>query len=148
MKKAEITNNTVVNIIEVDPNNIPDWCADWPEATEDAAIGGTCDGTTFTRPVIVQPVPNSITFAQLLIGLVTETWITEAEGTAWLQGVLPAAVETLITSLPQEQQFIARARASRPSEVLRDDPLVVALGAAQGKTEEELDDFFITYSGV
>ena len=94
------------------------------------------------------PVPASISFAQLLIGLVTETWITEAEGTAWLQGVLPAAVETLITSLPQEQQFIARARASRPSEVLRNDPLVVSLGAAQGKTEEELDDFFRTYSGV
>ena len=94
------------------------------------------------------PVPASISFAQLLIGLVTETWITETEGTAWLQGVLPAAVETLITSLPQEQQFIARARASRPSEILRDDPLVVSLGAAQGKTEEELDDFFRTYSGV
>ena len=94
------------------------------------------------------PVPASISFAQLVIGLVTETWITEAEGTAWLQGVLPAAVETLITSLPQEQQFIARARASRPSEILRDDPLVVSLGAAQGKTEEELDDFFRTYSGV
>jgi len=94
------------------------------------------------------PVPASISFAQLVIGLVTEQWITEAEGTAWLQGVLPAAVETLITSLPQEQQFIARARASRPSEILRDDPLVVSLGAAQGKTEEELDDFFRTYSGV
>ena len=94
------------------------------------------------------PVPASISFAQLVIGLVTETWITEAEGTAWLQGVLPTAVETLITSLPQEQQFIARARASRPSEVLRNDPLVVSLGAAQGKTEEELDDFFRTYSGV
>lgn len=89
-----------------------------------------------------------LSFAQLLIGLVTETWITETEGTAWLQGVLPAAVETLITSLPQEQQFIARARASRPSEILRNDPLVVSLGAAQGKTEEELDDFFRTYSGV
>jgi len=94
------------------------------------------------------PVPASISFAQLVIGLVTEQWITEVEGTAWLQGVLPAAVETLITSLPQEQQFIARARASRPSEVLRNDPLVVSLGAAQGKTEEELDDFFRTYSGV
>lgn len=94
------------------------------------------------------PVPASISFAQLVIGLVTEQWITETEGTAWLQGVLPAAVETLITSLPQEQQFIARARASRPSEILRDDPLVVSLGAAQGKTEEELDDFFRTYSGV
>jgi len=94
------------------------------------------------------PVPASISFAQLVIGLVTEQWITETEGTAWLQGVLPAAVETLITSLPQEQQFIARARASRPSEVLRNDPLVVSLGAAQGKTEEELDDFFRTYSGV
>ena len=90
----------------------------------------------------------SLTFAQLLIGLVTEAWITEAEGEAWLAGTLPAAVLALIATLPTEQQFPAKARALRPSEVLRLDPLVVALGAAQGKTPEELDTFFTTYAGV
>lgn len=93
------------------------------------------------------PIPN-LTFAQLLIGLVTEQWITEVEGEAWLAGTLPAAVLTVINTLPAEQRFIAKARATRPSEVLRSDPLVQALGAAENKTPAELDIFFQTYAGV
>ena len=93
-------------------------------------------------PLAPPPVPN-LTFAQLLIGLVSEGGITEAEGTAWLTGTLPAGVEALIASLPVPQRFAARARAVAPSVVLRNDPLVIALGAAQGKTPEQLDAFFI-----
>jgi hypothetical protein len=93
-------------------------------------------------------VPQSITFAQLLIGLVTEGWITEAEGDAWLEGRLPGAVQVLIGTLSKDQRFAAKARASRPSEVLRSDPLVGLLAAAQGKTQEQLDAFFITYGAV
>lgn len=89
-----------------------------------------------------------LSFAQLMIGLVTEAWITEAEGEAWLAGTLPTAVLTIIGTLPVEQQFAAKARAIRPSEVLRNDPLVVSLGASAGKTPEELDDFFRTYAVV
>lgn len=90
----------------------------------------------------------SISFAQLLIGLVTEGWITEAEGEAWLTGTLPAPVLSLIATLPASQQFPAKARALRPSEVVRSDALVVALGTAQGKTDGELDTFFTTYAQI
>jgi hypothetical protein len=90
----------------------------------------------------------SLSFAQLLIGLVAEAWITEAEGDAWLTGTLPAPVLSLIATLPAEQQFAAKARAIAPSVVLRNDALVVALGAAQGKTAEQLDTFFTTYAQV
>lgn len=93
------------------------------------------------------PVPN-LSFSQLLIGLVSESWITEDEGDAWADGNLPSAVLELIQTLPVEQQFAARTRAKRPSEIIRADPLVNLLGAAQGKTEEELTQFFRTYSGV
>ena len=105
-----------------------------------------------------QPTPEEIlaaeraamrvSFAQLMIGLVTEAWITEAEGEAWLVGTLPFAVLTVIDSLPEGQRFAAKARALRPSEVLRADPLVVAMGTAAGKTEAEIDSFFQTYAGV
>lgn len=94
------------------------------------------------------PVPQSISFAQLLIGLVTEAWITEAEGEAWLAGTLPGAVLLVIDGLPANQRFAAKARALRPSEVLRSDPLVAAMGTAAGKTEAEIDAFFQTYAGV
>ena len=93
------------------------------------------------------PVP-SLSFAQLLIGLVTEAWITEAEGEAWLSGTLPGTVLLVINSLPDGQRFAAKARALRPSEVMRADPLVSAMGAAAGKAEAEIDTFFRTYAQV
>lgn len=101
----------------------------------------------YVAPVEVA-VPESITFAQLLIGLVAEGWITEAEGDAWLAGTLPAAALAVIATLPEAQRFGARTRALRPSVVVRSDPLVIALAASEGITSEQLDQFFITYSQV
>lgn len=94
------------------------------------------------------PVPQSMSFAQLLIGLVSEAWITEAEGELWLSGSLPFNVLLVIDSLPVDQRFAAKVRATRPSVVLRNDPLVASMGAAAGKTVEEIDAFFQTYSTV
>jgi hypothetical protein len=90
----------------------------------------------------------SLSFAQLMIGLVTEGWITEAEGTAWLAGALPEALEALLATLPAGQRFSARARATRPTNVLRLDPLVVVLADAQGKDDAALDAFFATYQAA
>lgn len=90
----------------------------------------------------------SIGFAQLLIGLVSLGWITETEGEAWLDGTLPAAVSALIASLDPQDRFAAIARAKRPAAVRRLDPLVTALAAAQGRTDEQLDLFFRTFSTV
>lgn len=125
----------------LDPSDVTDWRGDtWVEVNDDEA-------EAIRKEAEVRPLPT-LSFAQLLTGLVAEQWISEFEGEQWLQGVLPPQVTTLIETLPQEQQFAAKARASRPSEVLRMDPLVVAMGAAQGKTPEELDQFFRTYAGV
>jgi hypothetical protein len=89
----------------------------------------------------------SLSFAQLLIGLVTEKWITADDGRAWRdRTALPPAVAGLIATLPAEQQFAAETRAMAFTEALRLDPLVEALGAAEGKTPEEMDSFFITYA--
>lgn len=98
-----------------------------------------------------EPIParqtTQITFAQLLIGLVAEGWITEAEGDAWLSGTPPAPVIALIGQLPAGQRFAAKARAIRPSVVSLSDPLVQALGVMQGKTAE-LPAFFNTYGAA
>lgn len=40
----------------------------------------------------------------------------------------------------------AKARASRPTSVMRQDPLVITFGTAQGKSASELDDFFRKYA--
>jgi len=55
MRLAQIENGLVVNVIEVDPQNIPDWAADWPEAG-DAGPGSAYDGQIFTAPVEVGAV--------------------------------------------------------------------------------------------
>ena len=93
-------------------------------------------------------VRMTLSFAQLLIGLVAEGWITEAEGEAWLVGTLPAPVLALISTLPANERFAAKARATRPSEVLRADPLLANMAAAAGKDAAQLDNFFITYGAV
>ena len=57
MNKAKIENGIVVNVIVVDPDNIPDWCADWPTITE-GGIGWSWDGMTFTPPPAPAPEPE------------------------------------------------------------------------------------------
>lgn len=49
MNKAQIENGVVVNVIVVDPDNIPDWCSSWPTIT-DGGIGWYWDGSVFTPP--------------------------------------------------------------------------------------------------
>jgi hypothetical protein len=116
----------------------------WDEVQERIADGEEVIDLTGPQP---EPIPQELTFAQLLIGLVAEGWITEAEGEAWLEGRIPAAAELLIATLPEDHRFAARARASRPSTVLRTDPLVIALAASQGHADD-LDRFFTTYAAV
>ena len=111
---------------------------------QDAIAAGEPVGTPPSPPVIIP----DLSFAQLLIGLVTEEWITEAEGGGWLVGTLPAPVLAVIATLPAGQQFAAKARAIRPSAVVRADPLVAALAAAEGKTSAEIDAFFTTYAAA
>lgn len=112
-----------------------------------AAVQAAGSGAPFEPPLEEPPAAQTtqITFAQLLIGLVAEGWITEAEGDAWLTGTPPAPVLALISQLPVGQRFAAKARAIRPSIVLRSDPLVIALGTMQGKSPAQLDMFFNVY---
>ena len=122
------------------------------------AYAGWSNGEYELVEAVVDPVPEPepydprtdmrLSFAQMLIGLVTEQWITEADGNGWLTGVLPPSVEATINLIPADQRFAARARAARPSEVLRLDPLVQMMSMAQGRSPAEVDDFFARYAAV
>ncbi len=153
MNKAEITDGIVSNLIMVDPDSIPDWCAHWPDAPEPVSVGWGYDGRKFIEPPPKPaPLPHrsamQLSFAQLLIGLVTEGWITEADGEGWLGGTLPPTVVATINLLPAENRFAAKARALRPSYVSRLDPLVEMMSMAQGRSPAEVDAFFQTYATV
>lgn len=122
------------------------------QATGKIIVAGT-DGV----PQAVDPAPvdlpaqremMSLSFAQLLIGLEKDQWITTSEAEAWLDGQLPASVVALINTLPIGERFAAKARAKRPAAVERTNPLVVLLGQQAGKSEEELDSFFLRHASI
>jgi hypothetical protein len=89
-----------------------------------------------------------LSFAQLIIGLVAEAWISEADGEGWLQGILPSTVISTLNLLPEEQRFAAKVKAARPSYIDRMDPLVEMMALAQGHAAPEVDTFFRTYAAV
>lgn len=59
MRLAQVDNGVVTNVIEVDPANIPDWAADWPEAGG-AGPGWSYDGETFSPPPEPEPTPADV----------------------------------------------------------------------------------------
>lgn len=109
----------------------------------------TWDGIQWVETAVaVDRSSMKLTFAQLLIGLVAQGWLSESEGELWLSGTLPQPIELLIETFPAENRFAAKALALRPSEVVRLDPLVEALAVAHGKSAEEMDQFFEVYATV
>lgn len=100
------------------------------------------------------PVPQELSFAQFVIGLTETGWITDAEAEAWLGGnALPAAVEAALGQIPaqvsgQKPRLRARARALRPSVVMRNNELLAMMAAQRGATQEQLDNLFRTYSEI
>jgi hypothetical protein len=137
---AIIQNGTVQNVAVAESALASNWIE-----SETAGIGWTWDAVTgFTPQALPAPQITSMSFVQLIIGLVSEEWITEAEGDGWLVGTLPTLVSTLIASLPGGQRFSVKARALRFTVADLDDPIVQGLAAAQGKSAQ-LPAFFNTY---
>lgn len=152
--KAKVIDGIVVESYLVD--EVPEHLLDWDTLPTEAGPGWRYDGETLLPPTEefqwdrLLSIRNNmkLSFAQLLIGLVAENWLTQSDATAWMTGTPPPPVLYVISQLPIEQQFAATVKATRPTEIIRTDPLVIALGEAQGKTIEEMDNFFITYSTV
>lgn len=105
MRLAQIFDSTVVNVIEVDPEAIPDWAEGWPEAGA-AGPGWLWDGANFTPPPepVVELAPAraaAIAAVNAAIGIARSRWITdapgqemiylakEAEARAWLADPVP-----------------------------------------------------------
>lgn len=58
MKRARIEAGVVVNIIVIDPETVPEWCAGWPDAAT-AKIGDTyADGVFITPEPEPEPDPE------------------------------------------------------------------------------------------
>ena len=91
------------------------------------------------------PVPEAITRLQLILGMTAADLISPAEGVAAASGTaIPAVVEAVFASLPNDQATAARIRWAAMTTVERASPLVaaVAAGATPPKTDAEMDQYF------
>lgn len=95
-----------------------------------------------------EPVPATITPRQLILGLLSDGHITEAEAEAWTQGTLPAAVETVLATLPATEAVVARISLRTMREVRRDDPLTATIAAHAGIDDAGVDDAFRRWAAL
>jgi hypothetical protein len=96
-----------------------------------------------------------LSFSQFIVGLSEQGWINQTEANNWLSAnSLPAAVEAAIAKLPEtapdgsNPRLRARARALRPSVILRTNELLLMMAAMRGATAAQLDDFFRVYATI
>lgn len=152
MRLAEIdANGLILNVIEADQR--PDWALDWPEIGTAAGPGWSLIAGEFVAPAEPDPAAAraamSLTRRQVIIGMAMEGLISHAEGVALAAtGVAPAAVETMLSAMPEPDQTAARITLASFTTAYRLDPMVQLFQAAGGLTDAQMDAFFAAYAAV
>ena len=124
MKYAIIENGIVANIAV---SNAP-LVANWVDGSG-AQIGDEYVGGEFVRPVIVDPVPESVTRRQAKVALFQAGRLDEVE----------AGIEAIADPITKR---IAKLDWSEAQEFRRDWPLLNQLAAGMGITDGQLDELF------
>jgi hypothetical protein len=136
MRKAQVLDGVVMNVIEVDPNAIPDFCADWPDAGT-GGPGWLWVGETMQRPADPEAaIPASVPKVALVRALRT----IQMDGspaspelpTAW------DAVRTALAAAPADLQEDWALLTTIP----RSDPTVAAFAAALNVPAPLMDAIF------
>lgn len=143
---------------EVGPNEVPVW---GPQGWTVMVPQPPTEGGEAVPPKTPEEVLEeeraamSLSFAQFVVGLVEQQWVSPQEGSAWLSGsALPAAVEAALGTIPETAEggsmprLRARARALRPSEVQRNNELLLLMASMQNASPEDLDGFFRSYAAI
>src|SRR5574343_150406 len=87
----------------------------------------------------------SLTFSQMLMGMVSENWLSESDGENWLSGFLPDIIREIIDTLPEDQRFASKVRMTKMTKIDRLDPIMVLFGDRLKTTADEMDIFFERY---
>lgn len=103
MLKAEIIDGVVARVIVVDPENIPEDFADWPEVGPEVAPGWTWDGETFAPPA-VELAAVKAEAARRILALASEV---EQRNAALRLGVLAMAARSRDLTLGEEAEAAA-----------------------------------------
>lgn len=89
---------------------------------------------SYIEPVIETPVPQEITMRQARLAL--------------LDIGLLANVQTAINTLPEPDKTKAQIEWEYSNALQRDNPFVTTLGTALGLSSDDIDNLFITASGL
>ena len=130
MKYAIIENGIVVNIAV---SNTP-LAANWVDGAG-AQIGDEYVGGGFVRPVIVDPVPESVTRRQAKVALLQAGLLDEVE----------SGIEAITDPVTKR---IAKLDWSEAQEFRRDWPLLNQLAVGMGITDGQLDELFRAAAGI
>jgi hypothetical protein len=112
-----------------------------------AVIGGTWDGSVFLPPAPVPeptpPVPTTISFRQLVLGLLGSGFITTEQALAAAETrARPPQLDAIIATLHEDAALAARITWATMSEARRADPLFASLLAEGHATAEQVDELF------
>jgi hypothetical protein len=150
-RKAMIENGKVVNIIEIDPANIPDWAAGYPDAP-DVRMGDDWDGFTFSRfkpdPLIEWRETRSIPKLNFCIGLtktlpgMTAPLFTSVEALTALAGAWPAIVLSFLTNLSPEQVVLIQGEWIVADNIHRSNEFVALLAYFLNLAPYQVDALF------
>lgn len=139
---AIVHDGKVWSVTEWDAEQAPNWLPPVGQAVacgDSVATGDLYDGSEFTRPPVVDPIPDVISDRQFFEALAIEGHITQAEALdAVKTGEVPSTLAGIIDNIPDEAvKFNALMRLSGAVEFRYSHPLVAMLGAAMGWTEEQ-----------
>jgi hypothetical protein len=114
-----------------------------------AMIRGNWDGAAFRPPAPVPepppPVPTTISFRQLILGLLESGFLTAEQALAAAETrARPPQLEAMIATLPEDAALAVRITWATMSEARRADPLFGALIAAGHATATQVDELFQT----
>lgn len=94
-------------------------------------------------PVLADPVPETISFRQLVLGLLGSGFITSEQALAAAETrARPPQLNAIIATLPEDAALAARITWATMSEARRADPLFAVLVAAGHAIAEQVDDLF------
>lgn len=89
-------------------------------------------------------VPETISDRQFFQVLANRQLITKAEALAAVSvGALPAAMETMLAGMSDEDEFVARMLLQGATQFNRSNPLTQAFGEGFGMTPEQIDELWI-----